>query len=111
MKTGAQVATSPILYTLIAIGLIAVVIVSIISAKKAIKRCQELGIAKETINKVIKSSISSALVPSFAVLVGLVTLSVSLGAAWPWWRLSVIGSLSYETMATQYTVEGMGIKL
>ncbi len=111
MKTGAQIATSPILYILISIGLIAVIIVSIISAKKAISRCLELGITKETINKVIKSSISSALVPSIAVLVGLVTLSVSLGAAWPWWRLSVIGSLSYETMATQYTVEGMGIKL
>ena len=111
MRTGAEVANSPLLYILIAIGLIAVVIFSIVSAKKAINRCLELGIRKETINQVIKTSISSAIVPSIAVLVGLVTLSVSLGAAWPWWRLSVIGSLSYETMASTYTASGMGIEL
>ena len=76
MRTGAEVANSPILYVLIAIGLIAVIIFSIVSAKKAINRCLELGIEKETINQVIKTSISSAIVPSIAVLVGLVTLSV-----------------------------------
>ena len=57
MRTGAEVANSPLLYILIAIGLIAVVIFSIVSAKKAINRCLELGIKKETINQVIKKSI------------------------------------------------------
>lgn len=108
MRTGAEVANSPLLYILIAIGLIAVVIFSIVSAKKAINRCLELGIKKETINQVIKTSISSAIVPSIAVLVGLVTLSVSLGAAWPWWRLSVIGSLSYETQISGLLASSFG---
>lgn len=111
MLQGSVVANSPLLYTLIAIGLAYVVVIAIISAKKASKRCQELGISKETINNVIKASISSAIVPSIAILLGFITLSVSLGAAWPWWRLSVIGSLSYETMASQYTADGMGIVL
>lgn len=111
MITGSVVANSPLLYALIAIGLIAVIAFAIVSAKKAITRCLELGISRETINKVIRSSISSAIVPSIAVLVGLITLSVSLGAAWPWWRLSVIGSLSYESMATSYTAAGMNIEL
>lgn len=111
MRTGAEVANSPLLYILITIGLLIVVVFAIYSAKKAIARCLELGISKETIDKVIKASISSAIVPSVAVLVGLITLSVSLGAAWPWWRLSVIGSLSYETMASTYTAAGMGVEL
>lgn len=111
MVTGSVVANSPLLYGMITVGLLAVVIFAIVSAKKAIARCLDLGITKETIQKVIKASISSAIVPSIAVLVGLVTLSVSLGAAWPWWRLSVIGSLSYESMATTYTADGMGIAL
>ena len=111
MNTGSTVANSPLLYVLITIGLAAVVIFAVISAKKAIKRCLELGISQETINQVIRASISSAIVPSIAVLVGLITLSVSLGAAWPWWRLSVIGSLSYETMASTYTAAGMGVEL
>lgn len=111
MVNGSVVANSPLLYTLIAIGLALIVAFAIISAVKASKRCQELGISKETINNVIKSSITSAIVPSIAILLGFITLSVSLGAAWPWWRLSVIGSLSYETMASQYTADGMGIVL
>ena len=108
---GSVVASSPLLYALIAIGLIGVVVFAVISAKKAVKRCLELGIKKETINSVIKASITSAIVPSLAVLLGFVTLSVSLGAAWPWWRLSVIGSLSYEVMASQYTADGIGVEL
>lgn len=111
MVTGAKVANSPLLYTLITIGLVIVIVFAVISAKKAIARCLELGISKEVIQRVIKSSISSAIVPSLAVLIGLITLSVSLGVAWPWWRLSVIGSLSYESMASTYTAEGVGIAL
>ena len=111
MVTGSVVAGSPLLYILIAIGLIYVVVIAVLSAMRAAKRCQELGITKETIQNVVKASITSAIVPSIAVLLGFVTLSVTLGAAWPWWRLSVIGSLSYEVMASQYTADGMGIAL
>ncbi len=111
MVKGSVVANSPLLYVLIAIGLIFVVCIAIVSALRASKRCQELGISKETIHNVVKASITTAIVPSFAVLLGFVTLSVSLGPAWPWWRLSVIGSLSYEVMASQYTADGMGIAL
>lgn len=111
MVKGSVVAGSPLLYILIAAGLIYVVVIAVISARRAAKRCRELGITKETINNVIKASITSAIVPSIAVLLGFVTLSVTLGAAWPWWRLSVIGSLSYEVMASQYTADGMGIAL
>ena len=110
MVKGSEVAGSPLLYVLIAIGLIFVVVIAVISALRASKRCQELGISKETIKNVVKASITSAIVPSIAVLLGFVTLSVSLGAAWPWWRLSVIGSLSYELMASDYTIKGMGIQ-
>ena len=56
-------------------------------------------------------SITAAIVPSLAILLGFVILSVSLGVAWPWWRLSVIGSLAYETMAAQYTADGLGIAM
>lgn len=108
---GSQVANSPLLYGLIIVGLGFVVWFAVVSMNKAKARCLELGISGETISQVVKSSISSSIVPSIAVLVGLVTLSVSLGAAWPWWRLSVIGSLSYESMATTYTAAGMGVEL
>lgn len=105
------VANSPLLYALIAIGLIMVVVFAVISAVRASRRCIELGISRETVVGVIKGTAVSAIVPSVAILLGFLTLSVSLGAAWPWWRLSVIGSLSYEVMATQYTADGLGVAL
>jgi len=109
--TGATLANSPLLYILIAAGLAAIVIFALFCFLRARKRCIELGISPETINNVVKSTATAAIVPSLAILLGLLTLSVSLGAAWPWWRLSVIGSLSYEIMAADYTAKGMGVAL
>ncbi len=109
--TGATLANSPLLYILIAVGLIAIVAFALYSFSKAKKRCLELGVSQETISNVVKTSITSSLVPSLAILLGFITLSVSLGPAWPWWRLSVIGSLSYEIMAAEYTASGIGVSL
>lgn len=111
MVKGSVVATSPLLYALIAVGLCIIIAYAVMSVSRASKRCKELGISSETINSVIKATISSAIVPSLAILLGFVTLSVSLGAAWPWWRLSVIGSLSYEAMASSYAADGIGVAL
>ncbi len=109
--TGAQLANSPILYVLIAVGLAAIVAFSLFSFSRAKKRCLELGVKAETISNVVKSTIAASLVPSLAILLGFLILAVSLGPAWPWWRLSVIGSLSYETMAADYTASGIGVQL
>ena len=109
--TGATLANSPLLYALIAIGLLAIVLFALFSYSKAKKRCLELGLSQETVSNVVKATITSSLVPSLAILLGFLTLSGSLGAAWPWWRLSVIGSLSYEIMAAQYTADGIGVAL
>ena len=111
MVQSSVVANSPLLYALIAVGLVMVVVFAVISAVRASRRCIELGISKQTVQGVIKGTVASAIVPSIAILLGFLTLSVSLGAAWPWWRLSVIGSLSYEVMATQYTANGLGVAL
>ena len=106
--TGATLANSPLLYALIAVGLVAIVLFALFSYSKAKKRCLELGLSQETVSNVVKATITSSLVPSLAILLGFLTLTVSLGVIWPWWRLSVIGSLSYEAMASNYTVDALG---
>ena len=111
MVKGSVVANSPLLYVLIIIGLGYIVAYAIMSVKRASKRCNELGITKETINSVVKATITASIVPSLAILLGFITLTVSLGAAWPWWRLSVIGALSYEVMAATYAANGIGAVL
>lgn len=111
MVKGSVVANSPLLYTLVAIGLLIVIGYAVLSVVKATKRCKELGISSETIGNVVKATATSSIVPSLAILLGFLTLTVSLGVAWPWWRLSVIGSLSYEAMASSYTVDALGVSM
>lgn len=93
-----QIISSPLLLILIAIGLIYIVGFSLVYLKKAYTRCLEMGISKEDLAKVIKSSLVFSIVPSLSIVVGLFALISVLGVLWSWWRLSVIGSLSYETL-------------
>lgn len=109
--TGSTIANSPLLYALVGLGLISIIIYALICLKKAKQCCLKLGISNEKIKEVISSTISAALVPSLAILVGFLILAASMGSAWPWWRLSVIGALQYETMAASYATSGMGIEL
>lgn len=93
-----QIISSPLMLALIVIGLIYIVGFSLVYLKKAYTRCLELGISKEDLAKVIKSSLVFSIVPSLSIVVGLFALISVLGVLWSWWRLSVIGSLSYETL-------------
>lgn len=107
-----EIANSSLMMILVVIGLVYIIGLSLAFLKKAYTRCLELGISKETINNVIKSSAVFSIVPAISIVVGFFALiAVFQSVVWPWWRLSVIGSLSYETMASTYTASGMGIEL
>jgi hypothetical protein len=73
------------------------------------KRAKELGISKNIVKKTISSSAIFTIAPAIAVLVGVVALSKSLGVALPWLRLSVIGSITYETVAAGNALEAAGM--
>ena len=104
-----DIINSPLLLTLVIIGLLYIVGFSLVYLKKACKRCIELGITKEEIKKVIKSSCVFSIVPSLSIVVGLFVLISVLGTVWSWWRLSVIGSLSYETMIAGSVSTALGL--
>lgn len=63
------------------------------------------------IRATILSSIIFTIAPAVSIIICVITLSKSLGVALPWLRLSVVGSLSYETIAAQNALDGMGLKL
>ena len=68
-----------------------------------------MGITKSTVNSTIVSSAAFTVAPAVAILVSVVALSKSLGIALPWLRLSVIGSMSYETIASNNTLNAAGV--
>ena len=64
----------------------------------AIRRAKALNMDMGKIKKVISTSVTFSILPAIGIGVGLVALIGSIGVALPAIRLSVIGSLQYETM-------------
>ena len=100
---------SPILFIMVGILIAIVLAQSIYFLVKAVKRAKEIGISSETVKKTISSSAVFTIAPAIAVLVGVVALSKSLGVALPWLRLSVIGSITYETVAANNALTAAGL--
>lgn len=98
----------PILFVIVGAIIALVLAQSAFFLVRAVKRANELGISKQTIRKTISSSAVFTIAPAIAVLVGVVALSKSLGIALPWLRLSVIGSITYETVAAGNALEAAG---
>ena len=98
---------SPILFIMVGIIIATVLAQSAFFLIRAVKRAKAIGIRSSTIKSTIFSSAVFTVAPAIAILVGVVALSKSLGIALPWLRLSVIGSLSYETVAAGNTLEAL----
>ena len=99
---------SPILFALVGAIIALVLAQSVFFLVRAVKRARKLGIGKDTVKKTITSAAVFTIAPAVAVLVGVVALSKSLGVALPWLRLSVIGSITYETVAAGNALEAAG---
>lgn len=108
MATMKDIIRSPLLLALVIGGLLYISAFSLVYLKKAYDHCLELGITRKELSNVIKSSLIFSVVPSLSIVVGLFVLIAVLGSVWAWWRLSVIGSLSYETMISSSIAQVLG---
>ena len=108
MATMKDIIQSPLLLALVIGGLLYISAFSLVYLKKAYDHCLELGITRKELSNVIKSSLIFSVVPSLSIVVGLFVLIAVLGSVWAWWRLSVIGSLSYETMISSSIAQVLG---
>jgi len=101
----------PIIFVMVGLIIAAVVAQSVYFLLRALKRAKEKGMDMAKIKKTMISSAVFTIAPAVSILVGVVALSVSLGIPLPWLRLSVIGSLSYETIAAERALAAFGIDL
>lgn len=99
-----------VLYLIAGLIIAFVLAQSVFFLVRAIKRAKEIGIDTSKIKKVISSSAVFTIAPAVSVLIGIIVLSVSLGVPLPWLRLSVVGSLSYETSSAGLVLEALGLK-
>ena len=98
----------PIIFVLAAVVIAAVLSQAVFFLIRAIKRAKEKGMDMSVVKKTIVSSVLFTIAPAVSILIAIVTLSPKLGVALPWLRLSVIGSLSYESIAAGRAAEAVG---
>ena len=92
-------------------GIIAfVAAICVIFAVRAYRAGKAIGMDTAKMRTAIIASASFAVLPSVAILLGVIALSGSLGTPWPWLRLSVIGALHYETQVAEAAAEAVGLE-
>ena len=98
----------PILFVLAGLLIAVVLGQSVFFLIKALKRSRELGMDQTKIRKTIQTAAIFTVAPAVAIVLSVITLSKNLGLPLPWLRLSVVGSMSYETVAANNALSAMG---
>ena len=74
---------------------------------KALKRSKTIGMDQTKIRKTMLSAGIFTIAPAVAIVISVMVLSKTLGLPLPWLRLSVVGSMSYETIAANNALSAM----
>lgn len=100
---------SPVLYLLAGAIIAAVLAQSAFFLVKAWRRGLAIGMEREKLRKIAATAAVFTIAPAVAIVISVITLSKDLGLPLPWLRLSVVGSLSYETIAASNAEGAMGL--
>lgn len=100
---------SPILFVLAGIIVAVVLAQSVFFLMKAWRRGKEIGMGADKLKRVAVTAGVFTIAPAVAIVISVITLAKDLGLPLPWLRLSVVGSLSYETIAATNAESAMGL--
>ena len=106
-----QIANSPILWIACAVPVCFVVFQALLFLRGARKAAKQLGIEDRRVKSAIKSSAITSIGPSIVVLSGMLSLLVTMGAPVGWMRLSMIGSVMFESIAAGLGTASVGVTL
>ena len=99
----------PILFLCVGIIILIVLVQSVYFMIKAMRRAKEIDMDMSKVKKIIQTAALFTIAPAVAIVISVITLSKDLGIALPWLRLSVVGSMSYETIAATNAESAMGL--
>lgn len=98
----------PALFMIAGILVAVVLAQSVFFLVKALRRSKELGMDQAKLRKTMLSAGIFTIAPAVAIVISVMVLSKTLGLPLPWLRLSVVGSMSYETVAANNALQAMG---
>ena len=93
------------LYIMGAIIILFVLAQSVYFLVRAVRRGKQLGMPAKVMKEAALSSGTFSIVPSVPIVLAMIALAATLGTPLSWIRLSVIGSMSYETIAAGKVLE------
>lgn len=100
---------SPILFGLAGVIIAVVLAQSVYFLVKAWRRGKAIGMGKDKLKRIAVTAAVFTVAPAVAIVISVITLAKDLGVPLPWLRLSVVGSLSYETIAATNAESAMGL--
>lgn len=100
---------SPILFVIAGIIVAVVLAQSVYFLIKAWRRGKEIGMEPKKLKRIATTAAVFTIAPAVAIVISVITLAKDLGVPLPWLRLSVVGSLSYETIAATNAESAMGL--
>ena len=98
----------PILFIFAGILVAVVLAQSVYFLIKALRRSKALGMDQAKLRKTMITAGIFTIAPAVAIVISVMVLSKTLGLPLPWLRLSVVGSMSYETVAANNALSAMG---
>ena len=108
--THLDIANSSVMAILCGVTILVVLLQPVLFLMLGIKRGHELHMTNEEMREAAVSSAVFSILPSLPIIISYLILVPSLGQYFPWLRLSVVGSASYETMAANMAAEAFGLE-
>lgn len=106
-----KIANSLPMWIACGIAVLLVVVQAVIFGKYAYKAGKKVGLTEKQMKGAIKSSAITSIGPSIVILSGMLSLLITVGGPMAWMRLSLIGSVMFESIAAGFGTSAVGVQL
>lgn len=93
------------------IPVVLVLVQALVFARNAWKAGNKIGLTEEQMKRAVRSSATTSIGPSIVILSGMLSLLITVGAPMAWMRLSLIGSVMFESIAAGFGTSSVGVQL
>ena len=106
-----QIANSIPMWIACAIPVGLIIFQAILFLNKSRQACADIGYPDEKVKQAMKSAAITSIGPSLVILSGMLSLLITVGGPVGWMRLSLIGSVMFESLAAGMGTQQVGVTL